>query len=618
MVTAALTNSTVALGDENFDIILTKNNEFAPTVVGAKIANPVNWAYSETRRLGVKWDFSNVPGQALDATVSARNLLVYGSDLSALSTLDDTILYCDEPGTYEISCTVTDGTLTRTKTANVTVTNPAWTAAETIYVDGTGTDGVQFAWAPSGAMAYRDTLPRALASFDANTGRTRIVIADDQTYSVFGDRFSGSRTLVIERSGTGTNRPKLEILSADEIGIQCDIDEGNRVIFKGLELFSTWDPVTETGSKPDGIRILDNQSPDWLAVDCVFRNMFIGIHDKGTNLSGETPWSHTVRCSFADTLQYSMLVQAPYRMGQIGNRLWMDSDSQAGGRNKTGVANQHGSTVRYSQPREGGTIWFRHNDGFNNVSWVTGEPIGCQAQYRLLRGSQTGIIIRAERCTSEGSVGFQIGDETNSTPGWQDMLFDSCLHLDHAQGGGSNLTSDCSGLWARNCVSIRPDILHTTENNNGYGAAFQIPRTGTLLAGSEAYPCVIYGALYLHCGTGSNEAGNPNGPLITYLTNTDVDVVDDNNVVYPLGESYSAERTAMAPVTLETLFTPSYTGYQSWEFPTKDTSVATPPSTPHILTPGSGSSLGTPEAGYRAYYDFYGNAHNGKGPIATP
>ncbi|MFD0978632.1 PKD domain-containing protein [Tropicimonas aquimaris] len=534
-----------------------------------------DWGERPAHELRYRWEF----GENRAARVALpRVAAIWGTSLG--DAFGPTAMHVfATPGSYTVTCEVTDGTTTITATATVVVEDPerAFGPAGTIVV---AQDG-DFTGAPPGARHTRlDTALHAYARL--GVARGRLLLKRGETYAlrdaidIRDDK--ARKNFYIGAWGQGA-RPLLDTSANPRPAMH----RGPKAMFPvqiwGLEIRGGWDPVTETGRPSPGL--LMTQSGQWTVYDMHFTGLSIAVH-----MSSKEPGSMALSDCVIERWQgYGLLAKQSTFVGITGCRIEQDPMALGGGP-KGGRHNDHGP-VRFSAPLLSGYHVLDKVQLFSRNGWSTAG--GRQAHQALIRWNVTGTRgprLNAQRIVGEGGWSFVDlhGNTSTAKDRLGEVILEKSLFIGTANTQGGVFVGH-SGVSLRNSVFVFPDV--PKETNRGPSAVVRwAVDTRFTDAENNAGPIRVYNNTVVDL---RSDANSDSPSRMEEASRRDfTDVVVANNVV--LTPNVGGGTTADAPLDATPLFEAYYPGLvdtQTWPL---DPAFASPEGFIALYRPQSGSA----------------------------
>lgn len=353
------------------------------------------------------------------------------------------------PGTYGVTCTVTDGTTTLTAQRMVTVADPdtVFQGTDTLAVAPSG----DFSDAPAGAAQYTDPTA-ALAAAAARAGDVRVLLrrGEDHRTGGFGfTRFNNDNRLFIGAYGTGA-RPVID----RNIRLGENDAMFSEIAVHGIEIRGDYDAAAFPGTLPalgEGITHAGNVRGHVTVFDCRLEGMGTALRQNG--IEAPLVVADTEITNWQD---FGMLVSDTDRLGLSGCHIHQKPDAVMNS-DKTDAFPHHGP-VRISKPVAGGAVSIRNSALFTVGGWAGIDQQCIRWNAGGTRGARAvidGNLLEGGWYQIAGHRTAESGGLATSSPGALLIQRNLCVM---SPGSVLALNIGYGGTTARNNLIIRPEV----------------------------------------------------------------------------------------------------------------------------------------------------------------
>ncbi|SNS78081.1 sialate O-acetylesterase [Tropicimonas sediminicola] len=537
--------------------------------------------------LRFKWRFGEVADNPLDLP---RNAAIWGNTLSEAYGPTASHVFT-RPGTYTVTCEVTDGSRTLTGTTEIAIADPdeIYTGSATWVVAADG----DFTGAPAGAVQYTD-LGAALTAYRTKSAPTRLLLKRGESYPIAAQyevrSWGGRNNYTVGTWGSGANPVIDSSGSAYDTFVRGNCSD---IQFIDIDFLGAFDPTTETGTSQEIFLLTYDGNLTFQG--CNFRNFGIAI-----NFQHTTGALSMLGCSMQGWQGYGILAQNSQYVGLTGCRIEQDPAGLGGGP-KDGSGHCVHGPLRFGSPSADGFNVVDQCQFFSRNGWS--YAVGRIAHQACIRWNVSGIEgarINVQRIVAEG--GWTVIDSFGNTstspelPG--EVIFEKSLLIGTANSHGAFRLGH-SGFTARNNVMIFPNV--PTETNFGPSAAFKWD-VDSSTAENDAGAFRIYSNTVIDLRDDSNTLGATVAVETPPAAFTGVEAA--NNLVFH--PNVTGGDTGAAPLDDTVLFQALYPGLHDFENTPLDAAYASPADFIALYQPLLGSAADGAAGGLVALDDFFG------------
>lgn len=356
-----------------------------------------------------------------------------------------------EPGTYTVTCTVTNGVVSKTVTQEITVADPdaVFPSAQTYVVSPTS----DFTDAPAGATQYTNYVT-AFNDAVAESQDIRVLLhrgEDHRTGTPALTRFDNDNRLFIGAYGTGA-RPIID--RNIRLGENNAMD--SEVAIHGIEFRGGYDAAAFPDVAPDmgeGITRSVNMNADLTVFDCLLTGIAIPLREN----NGSTGRMIVADTEITNWQDFGCLAGDTAGLAWSGVHIHQKPDAVMGGKKGDDNHPDHGP-LRVSAPPVGGHVSIRHSNFFTVGGWA-------DIDQQCIRWNSNGV--RGVRAVFDGNLleggqqqfalfrTAESGGLATSSPGDVIVQRNLCVM---SPGSTFAAVIGYGGTTFRNNVTIRPAV----------------------------------------------------------------------------------------------------------------------------------------------------------------